>query len=255
MTSAPAAATQRVNGVAPLAPNAWMRYDVVDRMLPAGVTNVLEIGCGGGAFAARLAQRYNYLGLEPDPTTCAVARARLSSVGRGEVRNVASDALAGQQFDLVCAFEVLEHIDDDHAALAEWADLVRPGGWLLLSVPAHQHRFGPWDEMAGHFRRYDPDGIRQLLVKTGFTDISIRLYGFPLGYILEPIRNQIGKRKLAATAGQSLAERTADSGRQLQPSGGLFAAVSQWVTMPFRILQRAVPRAGTGLVVRARRAG
>ena len=55
-----------INAVAPLAPNAWLRYDVVERMLPAGVTDVLEIGCGRGSLGARLAQRYHYLGVEPD---------------------------------------------------------------------------------------------------------------------------------------------------------------------------------------------
>jgi SAM-dependent methyltransferase len=252
MTTAAPARGQDVDGVAPLAPNAWLRYDVVARMLPAGVTEVLEIGCGRGAFAARLAQRYHYLGIEPDKESWTVAAGRVRAIGRGEVRNVASDALAGQRFDLVCAFEVLEHIEDDRGAVAEWAGLLRPGGWLLLSVPAHQRRFGSWDELVGHFRRYDPEGITGLLTGAGFTEVRTRLYGFPLGYLLEPVRNLIGRRRLAAAADRSLAERTSGSGRQLQPSGGVIGTVSRWATVPFRILQRAFPRAGTGLVVIAR---
>ena len=59
-----------VNAVAPLTPNAWLRYDVIRRMLPAGVTDVLEIGCGQGSLGARLAQRYRYVGVEPDQTSC-----------------------------------------------------------------------------------------------------------------------------------------------------------------------------------------
>lgn len=239
--------------LAPLAPNSWLRYDLVERMLPADATNLLEIGCGRGAFAVRLAQRYDYVGIEPDEESWAVAKARVGAAGRGEVRNISSDALAGQEFDVVCAFEVLEHIEDDAGMLAEWSGLLRPGGWLLLSVPAHQHRFGPWDEMAGHFRRYDPAAMTRLLASAGFTDISTRLYGFPLGYLLEPVRNVIGRRKLAA--GESYAERTSESGRQLQPSSGTLGTAIKWATMPFRILQRAVPQAGTGLVVRARMAG
>jgi SAM-dependent methyltransferase len=238
--------------VAPLAPNAWLRFDVVERMLPAGVSDVLEIGCGRGAFGVRLAERYSYLGIEPDEESWAVARARIDAVGRGEVRNVSSAALAGQRFDLVCAFEVLEHLEDDAGAVAEWAGLLRPGGWLLLSVPAHQRRFGPWDELVGHFRRYDEREISRLLANAGFTDISARLYGFPLGYLLEPVRNAVGRRRLAAAAGQSKEERTSGSGRQLQPSAGAVGVAIGWATVPFRLLQRAVPGAGTGLVVRAR---
>jgi SAM-dependent methyltransferase len=252
---APTTSTRKADAVAPLAPNAWLRYDVVERMLPAAVTDVLEVGCGRGAFGARLALRYNYVGVEPDHESWTVAKSRVGAVGRGEVRNISSDALGGQQFDLVCAFEVLEHIEDDAGTLKEWSALLRPGGWLLLSVPAHQSRFGPWDELVGHFRRYDPAAITRLLTSAGFTDVSTQLYGFPLGYVLEPVRNVIGRRRLAAAAGESYAERTSGSGRQLQPSGGQLGTAIRWATMPFRFLQRAVPTAGTGLVVRARLTG
>src|SRR5258708_15267412 len=69
-------ASRDINAIAPLAPNAWLRYDLVERMLPAGVTDVLEIGCGGGAFGVRLAQRDRYLGVEPDAEACPVAPPR-----------------------------------------------------------------------------------------------------------------------------------------------------------------------------------
>lgn len=249
---------------APLAPNAWLRYDLVARMLPGGVTDVLEVGCGQGAFGARLAQRLNYLGVEPDPTSFAVARQRVAAAvaagsgARGEVRNGLAASLGDARFDLVCAFEVLEHIEDDKAALTEWAGLLRPGGWLMLSVPAHQRRFAPWDTMVGHFRRYDPPALAELLASCGFGDIRIRQYGFPAGYALEAVRNRIAARRLAAgshggVAGASVEERTASSARQLQPSGGGRAALIRYGVLPFRLLQRAFPAAGTGLVVVARR--
>ncbi|HEY6791083.1 MAG TPA: class I SAM-dependent methyltransferase, partial [Trebonia sp.] len=131
MSTAPGTASRGVNAIAPLAPNAWLRFDLVERMLPAGVTDVLEIGCGGGAFGARLAQRYNYLGVEPDIESCKVAQQRVAAGGAGEVRNILAEDLGDAQFDLVCAFEVLEHIDDDAAAVKDWLARVRPGGWLL----------------------------------------------------------------------------------------------------------------------------
>jgi SAM-dependent methyltransferase/glycosyltransferase involved in cell wall biosynthesis len=253
MAAAAARTGVDVNAVAPLAPNAWLRYDLVRRMLPAGgVTDVLEIGCGQGALGARLAQRYRYLGVEPDNTSWAVAQRRISAVGRGEVRNVPVDALGDERFDLVCAFEVLEHLEDDTTALKEWAARLRPGGWLMLSVPAHQRRFGPWDELVGHFRRYDPPALAALLANCGFGEIAIRQYGFPLGFMLEAGRDVIGKRRLAAAGAKSVEERTAGSGRILQPSEGLRTAAIRWGTTPFRLLQRPFPNTGTGLVVRAR---
>ena len=241
-----------INSVAPLTPNAWLRYELVKRMLPAGISDVLEVGCGQGALGVRLAQRYRYLGVEPDQVSWAVASERISAAGRGEVRNTTVQDLGDSQFDLVCAFEVLEHIEDDAAALKEWSGRLRANGWLLLSVPAHQHRFGPGDEMAGHFRRYDPDAMTALLTSCGFTQIQMRQYGFPLGYLLEAGRNLIGRRRLAAGRGTSVAERTAGSGRLLQPSGALQGAVTRWGTAPFRLMERAFPNTGTGLVVLAR---
>jgi glycosyltransferase involved in cell wall biosynthesis/SAM-dependent methyltransferase len=241
-----------VNALAPLTPNAWLRYDVIRRVLPAGIADVLEIGCGQGSLGARLAQRYRYVGVEPDQTSWAVAQRRISATGAGEVRNVGFDSLGAEQFDLVCAFEVLEHIEDDATTLKEWAVRIRPGGWLLLSVPAHQRRYASADELAGHFRRYDPQAMAALLTSCGFTDIDIRQYGFPLGYVLEAGRNQIARRRLAASASQSIAERTAGSGRLLQPSGGMIGGVTRWGTAPFRVLQRAFPSSGTGLVALAR---
>jgi SAM-dependent methyltransferase/glycosyltransferase involved in cell wall biosynthesis len=241
-----------VDAVAPLTPNAWLRYDVVRRMLPAGVTDVLEVGCGQGALGARLAQRYRYLGVEPDRRSWEVARRRIGATGRGEVRNVTVDALGDERFDLVCAFEVLEHIKDDAAALKEWATRLRPGGRLLLSVPAYQCRYGPADELVGHFRRYDPGALVGLLASCGFGETEVRHYGFPLGYALEAGRNLIGRRRLAAAGTTSVADRTAGSGRLLQPSGSVRGLATRCGTVPFRAMQRAFPGTGPGIIVLAR---
>jgi SAM-dependent methyltransferase len=250
---APAAGPEPAAGVvAPLTPNAWLRYDLLTRMLPAGVRDVLEIGCGMGALGVRLAQRYQYLGLEPDESSWAVAQGRVSAAGRGEVRNIRMEALGPEQFDLVCAFEVLEHIEDDAAAVRQWTARLRPGGWLVMSVPAHQRRYGPADELAGHFRRYDPEAMTALLASCGLTDIEVRQYGFPLGYSLEKARNLIARRRLTAAPGRSLTERTAASGRLLQPASRAQGAATRYGTAPFRLLQRRFPDTGTGLIVRAR---
>jgi SAM-dependent methyltransferase len=243
------------DAVAPLTPNGWLRFDVVRGMLPPGVTDVLEVGCGQGAVGFRLAQRFHYVGVEPDEASCAVARARLAHGGRGEARNTTVAGLGDERFDLVCAFEVLEHIEDDAAALAEWAARLRPGGWLLLSVPAYQSRYGAADELVGHFRRYDPPALAALLGAAGFADVEVRHYGVPLGYALEAGRNAIGRRRLARAAGSTVEERTAGSGRLWQPSGRARGTAIRLATAPFRAAQRAFPNTGTGLIARARLTG
>jgi len=239
--------------LAPLAPNAWLRFDLVSRMIPDGTAEVLEVGCGQGAFGARLAARYRYVGLEPDATSYAVASERIALGGRGEVRNARVESLDPQErFDLVCAFEVLEHIEDDAAALESWARRLRPGGWLLLSVPAHQSRYSAHDELAGHYRRYDRAQMTELLQRTGFADVEVREYGMPLGYLLEAGRNVIGRRQLTSAADASMEQRTSASGRLIQPRSALQGALTRWGTAPFRYVQRGFPRTGTGLVVRAK---
>jgi SAM-dependent methyltransferase len=243
-----------LDAVAPLSPSAWLRYDVVTRMIPSDVRDVLEVGCGRGAFGARIASRYNYLGLEPDTASSQVAAARVAAVGAGEVRAASTHTLTEEKFDLVCAFEVLEHIEDDAAAAKEWASHIRPGGWMLLSVPADQERYGPMDEYVGHFRRYSPEALSEVMTAAGLSGVTVKRYGFPLGYVMESGRNVLGKRRLAKTS-DSVEERTAESGRLYQPGGSLMGTVNRVGTAPFRGLQRSFPAKGVGLVALGRLAG
>ena len=246
----------------PLSPNGWLRWAVVSRMLPEPAgrrLDVLEVGCGQGGFGARLAQRYQYVGVEPDATSCSVAQQRLALAGgAGEVRHGDISAVKPDEtFDLVAAFEVIEHIEDDVAALTEWASHLRPGGVLVLSTPAWQKRFGAADEMVGHFRRYDPPVLRDRLARAGLVDVELVHFGAPLGYLLEAGRNYVGRRRLAsaaaATSAASMAERSDASGRTLQPSTSWTATAARVGTLPFRALQRAFPHTGPGLVARGRK--
>ena len=252
-----------------LTPNAWLRYDVVSRLLPPTAQSILELGCGGGAFGYRLAVNHDYLGVEPDGTSYATARLRLVGASRAEVRHgMSQDVLEpGRRFDVVCAFEVLEHLADERAAVREWSQSLNPGGHLILSVPAFQERFGKADVYAGHFRRYSPQQMTDLLTGCGLTDVQTVVYGVPLGYLLEHGRNYLLGRRLqpgavapggvsdhyspdVTAAPEVMQERTAGSGRVLQPKewmGGL----TRYGTAPFRVLQRRFPTRGTGLVARA----
>ena len=243
-----------VDRMPPLAIRAQLRYDVVKRIISRlSPATALEIGCGQGAFGARLAERADYLGVEPDDTSYEVASARITPRGGRVLHGLHSDVAAGSTFDLVCAFEVLEHIDDDVGTLADWVEFVRPGGHLLLSVPAFQDRFGPMDVHAGHFRRYSPDLLRSRLTEAGFTDVEITVYGWPLGYALEAVRNRIDAKKLRSLGDASMAELTSGSGRYLQPKTAWQGVLVAASTTPFSWLQRLRPRSGTGLVAVARK--
>src|SRR5215210_4117685 len=228
--------------------NAWMRWDWIRRILGSGPRlRVLEIGPGWGAMGALIARRHEYVAVEPDPIAFARTRQRLEELGRGEVLNGSVEALADRPpFDVVCAFEVLEHIEDDVAALEAWFAWVRPGGRIVLSVPAWQHRWGALDVKAGHIRRYSPDSLRHSLEAAGFIQPATRVYGFPLGYVLQPLCNVVAKR---AKPPRTTDERTAASVRWLQPPDVL-ALSTRAASWPFRLAQRpfAQTRLGTGIV-------
>ena len=229
------------NAVAPDAPlslTAWLRYDAVERLLPGDAVSVLEIGAGLGSLGAFLARRYEYTGIEPDVHSYTIARDRIGESGR--VLNVAAEALESNElFDVVCAFEVLEHCEDDAAALTEWCRHVRPGGHALLSVPFGRARFGPWDRKAGHYRRYDRDDIISTMEQTGLVSVDTMAYGFPLGSLTQAARNLVARFE---PEDASIEERTAASARGLQPP--VWAGVAtRLVSAPFRLLQR--PFAGT----------
>ena len=239
--------------VAPLTPRAALRWPLIKRaMRQTRPATTLEIGCGQGAMGARLVGLTpSFTAVEPDTSSYGIAKERIGSRG-GDVLNCTSDDLpADRVFDMVCAFEVLEHLEDDAGALESWAPKVRLGGHLVLSVPAWQHMFGPWDKAVGHYRRYSPDELADKLRAAGFEPVRIGLYGWPLAFLLEAIRNRVadGSPQLE----DSTAEQTAHSGRWLQPTKRLSAVVITVGIFPFQVLQRLVPSKGNGIVSLARR--
>jgi SAM-dependent methyltransferase len=112
-------------------------------------------------------------------------------------------------FDCLASFEVLEHIEDDAAALSEWITFLRPNGHIVLSVPAGPHRWDASDDWAGHFRRYTREGLIELVTACGGQVERVETYGFPLANIIAPIR---ARSKARARQAGDIAERTAESG-------------------------------------------
>lgn len=237
----------------PLPLNAWLRWDVIRRELDGPRQRVLELGAGQGAVAARIAAGHDYVGVEPDATSRATAEARVGPLGRllADVDDLAPD----EQFDIICAFEVIEHLEGDRELVARWCTRLVPGGRLLVSVPAHQRRFAAYDTVAGHLRRYSRQQLASLAEGAGLTVERIDAVGFPLGFPLEWARNLIGRRRLRRGAADwAVADRTASSGRTLQPPDWSGRA-TQLVTAPFRWVQRrfAGSELATGWVLVARR--
>lgn len=237
----------------PLSPSAFLRMGTVLDVLGAhNVRSVVEVGPGVGAMSWRIAQGREYRGYEPDPESFAVAADRM----RGLPNVILSNSFLPEEpevaVDALVAFEVLEHISDDERALRGWVKWVRPGGLVLLSVPAHQHRFGPMDTAVGHYRRYSKSELEGKLERAGLVDVEVRAYGMPAGYILDWVRQRVLAGRLEAPSDNE--EGTKRSGRSFQPRRGVSSLVALIMT-PFRLMQRpfAHTELGTGWIAWARR--
>lgn len=153
-----------------------------------------------------------------------------------EIRN------RSERFDYLFAFEVLEHITDDHGALQEWAELIKPGGKVLITVPAHIRKFGPDDEFVGHVRRYEKAELEALLAASGFSNIMVFNYGFPLGNIGRQIATYLLKNHTQKKPGiveLSSVERSIESGvKRLPITSTLSFFFNRLTLLPFIFLHR-----------------
>ncbi len=80
-------------------------------------------------------------------------------------------------FDLLCALDIIEHVDDDEGALAELSRVAAPGAVLLMSTPLHPGWWTPFDDFVGHRRRYKPEELVALLARHGFTVSQSAVFG------------------------------------------------------------------------------
>ena len=128
----------------------------------ASGARILEIGCGTGHNLAMLAGFGHVEGLELDAEARAISEKRLG-------RKVMSSPLPelsevpDRHYDLIGAFDVIEHIEDDRAALASIAAKLKPGGRFVMTVPAHQWMWSAHDAVNHHKRRYSKAGLKALI--------------------------------------------------------------------------------------------
>lgn len=136
-------------------------------------SDILEVGMGIGIFTEKLLARGRVFGVELVPEFVDEARRRLGP--RPGLETVVADigardlpdSLRGRTFDTIVCMNVLEHIEDDGLVLSRFRDFLRPGGRLVLVVPAHGWLFNPLDANDGHFRRYGKAELRAKLEDAG----------------------------------------------------------------------------------------
>jgi XTP/dITP diphosphohydrolase len=148
---------------------------IFDLLEPHLGPRVLEVGAGHGTFTDMLARERRVMATELSPRCIEVLRQRF--VGRPEVEVLASDVSgAGLHgpYDAAVLINVLEHIDDDGQALRELASALRPGGRLILWVPAFEALYSDFDRRIGHRRRYRLGELRAKLTAAGLDPVDLR---------------------------------------------------------------------------------
>ena len=129
---------------------------------PAARAQILEIGCGTGHNLAMLAGFGHVDGLELDDEARILSERRL---GRAIMRSPLPELadVADRHYDLIGAFDVIEHIEDDRAAIDSIATKLKPGGKFVMTVPAHQWMWTAHDVVNHHKRRYSRRGLKALV--------------------------------------------------------------------------------------------
>jgi len=130
---------------------------------------ILDAGCGSGRNMIELARRGTVTGVELSDTSVGLARARhAGDVISGSVLQM---PFASASFDLAVCLDVLEHLEDDGAALRELRRVVAPGGSLLVTVPAYQWLWSGHDEVNHHFRRYTGRTLQGVAEEAGWQQV------------------------------------------------------------------------------------
>lgn len=147
---------------------------------------ILDMGCGTGTMLNYLSRYGNAEGIDADEEAVRFCHER----GVTQVRQVDSMPLPFEDntFDLVAALDVIEHIDDDRGTLRELYRVLRPGGILMLSVPAYRFLWGAQDEISNHKRRYIAPQMRSRLTEAGFKVRKLSYFNTFLFPIIAAIR-------------------------------------------------------------------
>lgn len=217
----------------------------------------LEVGVGSGRFYEDLVKRgFNGLCLDLNAELIREHRSDVNTQGRVEFQAWNFFSLS-QEFELLVAFEVLEHYKDDLACLRKWNELLKSGGTLLFSVPAHSRQWTANDTRAGHARRYEKAELREKIEAGGFLVEQLWCYGFPILNFTYPLSSKLNSTLEPFPASDPLmtdSGKTAASGTRKFPFLSKFL-LHEWLWGPALYAQLLTKQSdlGTGYLVKCRK--
>ncbi len=143
---------------------------------------ILEIGCGSGSMLEDLRQFGSPYGL--DVAEAAVPYWRARGLETVSLADTIALPFRDEQFDVLIAIDVLEHVDDDVAALHEMRRVCKPGAKVIVTVPAFQFLWSRRDEQCHHKRRYRLNEVRHKVEQGGFRILKSTYINMPLFFPL-----------------------------------------------------------------------
>lgn len=162
-----------------------------EKYLPVKGSKVLDIGTAGGAFIVAGKQfGYNVIGMEPSSVLVAEGKSKGLDILQGTIE---LNEFLDNSFDMVCLWDVIEHLCDPNAAMKEVARLLKPGGIVLVNYPNigtwAASVFGKnfWWLISVHLVHFSPKTMQLLLSRNGFEQISSKKYSqvLELGYLID----------------------------------------------------------------------
>lgn len=211
--------------------------DQVSRLPLPQDARLLDVGCGTGATAVALRRFGQVSGVDYSP----LALERCARRGLNDVVLGSAEALPveDESVDAIVATDILEHLDDDMAALNEFRRTLKPGGHAVITVPAYQALWSEHDDALMHKRRYVAKLLRQRVEKAGLRPVVLT---YALSFLLPMALTRLLRRKppVAGPPQAQLIPVPAVLNAALIRFQRLETALLRWVPLPWGLTVLAV---------------